>query len=71
MVDVVMTCRGEVRQVKIAPEIITPSDPETLEDMVMAAMNMARQNADQTMADETRKMMEELGIPTNVELPGM
>lgn len=71
MVEIVMTCRGEVRKVTLAPEIVNPGDTETLEDLVMAALNMARQNADRTMADETRRMMEELGIPTNIDLPGM
>lgn len=70
LVSVVMTCRGEVRKVNIAPEVINPSDQETLEDLVMAAMNMARENADTTLADETRRMMEELGLPTNMQLPG-
>lgn len=70
LVSVVMTCRGEVRKVNISPEVINPSDKETLEDLVMAAMNMARENADNTLANETRKMMEELGLPTNMQLPG-
>lgn len=70
MVNIVMTCRGEVRRVTIAPEIINPQDKETLEDLVMAAMNMARENADNTLADETRRMMEELGLPME-GLPGM
>lgn len=70
LVNVVMTCRGEVRKVSISPEVISPSDKETLEDLVMAAMNMARENADGTLAGETRRMMEELGLPTNMQLPG-
>ncbi len=71
MVNIVMTCRGETRKVEILPEIINPQDKETLEDLVMAAMNMARENADQKLAEETQKMMEEMGLPTNMELPGM
>lgn len=69
MVTIVMTCRGEVRKVSIVPEIINPQDKETLEDLVMAAYNMARENADNTLADETRRMMEELGLPANVQFP--
>ncbi|QQG36645.1 MAG: YbaB/EbfC family nucleoid-associated protein [Micavibrio aeruginosavorus] len=69
LVRVVMTCKGDVRMLKISPEIINPSDAETLEDLVMAAVNMARQNADQTMASETARMMEEMGLPSNFELP--
>ena len=70
MVTVVMTCRGEVRSVTIAPEIINPQEKETLEDLVMAAMNLARRNADNTLAGETRRMMEEMGLPLE-GLPGI
>lgn len=71
MVTVTMTCRGEVRKVEIAPEVINPQDKETLEDLVMAAMNQARTNADDTLADETRRMMEDMGLPTDMQIPGM
>ena len=70
LVSVTMTCRGEVRGMNIAVEVINPDDKETLEDLVMAAMNTARQKADETMAQETQKMMQELGLPANMELPG-
>ena len=71
MVNVTMTCRGEVRNLSIAQDIVNPNDKETLEDLVMAAVNMARQNADQTMATETQRMMQEMGLPTDMQLPGM
>lgn len=69
MVQVIMTCKGEVRNISISPDIINPSDKETLEDLVMAAINMARQSADQKMADETRKLMAEMGMPADMKLP--
>lgn len=71
LVKVVMTCKGDVRKLEIAPEIINPGDKETLEDLVMAAINNARQNADQRLADDTRSMMEEFGLPPGAQLPGM
>ncbi len=71
LVQVVMTCKGDVRKLSIAPEIINPGDKETLEDLVMAAINGARQNADQRLADDTRAMMEEFGLPPGAQLPGM
>lgn len=70
MVSIIMTCRGEVRSLNISPDIINPNDKETLEDLVMAAVNMARQNADQLMAEETQKMMREMGLPADMQLPG-
>ncbi len=69
MVQVVMTCKGEVRQLSIRPDIIDPSDKETLEDMIVAALNQARATADALMADETRKMMSDMGLPANMALP--
>ena len=71
MVSVVMTCKGDVRKITIAPEAINPAEKEMLEDLVMAAVNMARQNADNTLSSETRRLMEELGLPADGQLPGM
>lgn len=69
MVNVTMTCKGEVRKITISPEVINPDERETLEDLVMAAVNMARQKADETLAEETRLMMAEFGMPGDVKLP--
>lgn len=63
LVEITMTCRGEVRRVGIAPEVIRAEDKETLEDLVMAAVNQARENADNTLAEETKRMMQEMGLP--------
>ena len=71
LVNVTMTCRGELRALEVSPEIINPNDKETLEDLIIAAINMARDNADTKMAEETKAMMEELGLPSNMELPNI
>ena len=69
MVNVTMTCKGEVRKLTINPEVINPEDRETLEDLVMAAVNAARTVADQTMTEETQKLMGGFGIPPGTKLP--
>jgi nucleoid-associated protein EbfC len=71
LVGITMTCRGEVRKVTIAPEAVNPAEKEILEDLIMAAVNMAKENADTTLAAETRRLMEELGLPTDGKIPGM
>jgi DNA-binding YbaB/EbfC family protein len=71
MIQVVMTCKGDIRGLTIAPEIIDPSDKETLEDLIKAAINNARVNADQRMGDETQRMMQDMGLPADMELPNM
>ncbi len=69
MVTVVMTCKGEMRSIKIADELVTPTDKETLEDLIIAAVNAARIAADETMGNETRRMMQEFGLPPDFKIP--
>ncbi|MBU6235513.1 MAG: YbaB/EbfC family nucleoid-associated protein [Alphaproteobacteria bacterium] len=68
-VQVVMTCKGRVDSVKIDPRFMDPKDPELLEDLVKAAVNEARKKGDDAMAAETKKMMEDMGLPANAKLP--
>ena len=50
-VTVTATCSGDVRSIKIAPEIVDPEDVEILEDLVLSGVKQA--------IDEGRKVMEE------------
>lgn len=69
MVTVTMTCKRDLKKVDISPDLMKAEERETLEDLIVAAINMAGQNAEQKMAEETQKMMKEFGLPTNFELP--
>lgn len=69
MVTVTQTCKGEVRSIKISPEVIDPTDPEILEDLIKAACNDAKSKADAKLADETQSMMGGLGLPGDFKLP--
>ena len=68
-VTVVMTCKGECRKVDIADAAANGGDKEMLEDLILAAINDARAKADAHMAEETNKIMEELGLPAGAQLP--
>ena len=69
MVSIVTSCKGEVRSIKIAPEVIDPTDPEMLEDLIMAACNDAKAKADEKLAEETKAMMGGMGLPGDMKLP--
>lgn len=69
MVRVVMTCKRDLRKIEIAPELLVASEKETLEDLIVAAVNTAGQNAEGRLAEETAKMMREFGLPSNFQLP--
>lgn len=69
MVVATMTCGGQLKSMKIAPEAITPEDPEMLEDLVTAAVNDAKSKADAKTAEETKAMMGGMGLPSDIKLP--
>ncbi len=69
MVNVTMNGRGELRSLKLEPGIVNPDDVEVLEDLIIAAVNDARKKAETIIADETARIMEELGLPSNMDLP--
>ena len=57
--------QAKVQRVKISPEAVDPEDIETLEDLVVAAVNEALSKAQKTAADK-------LGPLTGgIKLPGM
>lgn len=61
MVKVVMNCRGEVKSLEIDPAVM--DDKETLEDLVVAAVNNANAAKDAKVEDETKAMMKDMGLP--------
>ena len=42
MIEVTMTCKNEMRRVKIDPKLTGPENLEMLEDVLVAAVNDAR-----------------------------
>ena len=67
LVKVRMSCDGKLRALDIDPSLL--SDKETLEDLVIAAVNNAGKAKDQKIQEETQKVMEELGMPAGTKLP--
>lgn len=68
-VKAVMTCKGECQSISIDPSVMNPAEKDLLEDLIKAAINDAKAKADARLADETQKMMSELGLPAGVQLP--
>lgn len=62
-VKITMTCKGNCQSVVLDPSILNASEKEMAEDLILAAINDAKAKADTMMADETQRMMKELGLP--------
>lgn len=69
LVQVVMTGKGEVRKLKIAPVLVDPTAVDMLEDMIITALRDARAKADALIAGETEKAMGGIKLPPGVKLP--
>ena len=63
MVTARMSGKKELRGLKLAPEAITPDDPELLEDLIIAAVNEAGRKVDQQLQQMTASMTGGLNIP--------
>ena len=69
LVKATMSCKGVCQKIDIDPTLLKEDDKEIVEDLVKAAINDAKSKADQKLAEETQKMMSELGLPAGMQLP--
>lgn len=69
LVTCVINGRFEVKKLKVSPSIIKAEEAEMMEDLIVAALNDARNKAEKLMADETGKIMRDMGLPPNLGLP--
>ncbi len=71
LVRVRVNGRLEVLSCTISEEALRGGDREMLEDLVRGATNQALAKAKQLAGEEARKMAQELGLPSGLELPGL
>ncbi|MDP7011119.1 MAG: YbaB/EbfC family nucleoid-associated protein [Verrucomicrobiota bacterium] len=62
-VKVAATCKGQLKSIKIDPEAVDPEDVESLEDMVLLAVNSAMQEGQKIQAEEMAKVTAGLNMP--------
>jgi nucleoid-associated protein EbfC len=69
LVQVDMTAKGMVKTLKIDVSLINIDDIEILQDLIMTAMNDAKQKADAATATEMEKVTGGLPLPDGFKLP--
>ena len=62
VVTVKINGKKEILSVKIVPEVIDPDDAETLEDLVVAAVNEAIKRVEDTNSAEMSKITGSMGM---------
>jgi DNA-binding YbaB/EbfC family protein len=67
MVEATADGRGQIRAIKIDPEVVARGDVEMLEDLVLAAVAEAQKRAGELYQAEVRKLA--AGMPLPFQLP--
>ena len=65
MVKVTANGRHEIVAIHIDPQVIDPQDPEMLEDLILAAVNVATQKVDEAVQQELG------GLTGGLKIPGL
>ena len=69
MVGVTLTAKGEVKAVRIDPSLLTPSDREILEDLIIAAFSDAKTKADRAATEKMQELTAGLPLPPGMKAP--
>ena len=63
VVNVKINGKKELLSVKISPEVVDPDDIETLEDLIVAAVNEAVKKVEAISSEEMQKITGSMGLP--------
>ena len=66
VVNVKINGKKEILSVKIDPEVVDPDDVETLEDLIVAAVNEAIKKVEAISADEMQKITGSMNLPAGM-----
>ena len=69
MVAVTLNGKNQAKKVEIEPSAINPDEKEMLEDLLVAAINDARDKVEGKIQEEMTKISSSLGLPPSVGLP--
>ena len=69
MVEVTLSGKGELKGIRISPDLWSESDAEMTEDLIVAAHNDARAKVETTKAEKMAELTDGLPLPPGMQLP--
>ena len=69
MITVTLNGRGEMRGIAIDESLVSATEKEMLEDLVVAAVNDARAKVDVLVKEKTAEIMGGMQLPPGMSLP--
>lgn len=71
LVKATCTAKGELKSLDIDPSIFKGDDKEVVEDLILAAIKDVQSRAQEKTRVEMGKLAESMGLPADMNLPGM
>ena len=69
MIEITLSGKNDVRNIKIDPAVINSNDSEVLEDLIVAAFNDAKSKVDARVGDKMSEMTGGFQLPPGFKLP--
>lgn len=69
LISVQMTAKGHVKKISIDSSLMVADDKEMLEDLIVTAMNDAKEKADAASSEEMSKASSGMNMPAGFKLP--
>ncbi|MCX6834069.1 MAG: YbaB/EbfC family nucleoid-associated protein [candidate division Zixibacteria bacterium] len=64
MVKVVVSGKNEIKSITIDPEVVNPEDVEMLQDLIVAALNQAREKTQELQQQQMSSLTGGLNLPS-------
>jgi hypothetical protein len=69
VVKVIATAKGEIKSIKIDESLFKPEEKEITEDLIVAAINDAKQKGEAAAQEEMKSVTGGLPLPPGMKLP--
>ena len=69
MVKVIVNAKGDIKKIDIDKSLFDPKEKEITEDLVLAAINDAKNRAENVAAEEMKNLTGGISLPPGFKLP--
>ena len=69
MVKVIVNAKGDIKKINIDESLMKPNEKEITEDLVLAAINDAKNKAENVAAEEMKNLTGGISLPPGFKLP--
>ncbi len=69
VVKVVATAKGEIKRISLDKSLLKPEDKEITEDLIVAAVNDAKQKGESAAQEEMKSVTGGISLPPGMKLP--